>query len=158
MGQLIYVETSIPSFYFETRPAAQMQARREWTREWWDIATLRDDLVTSLGVINELNHTPEPKRSECLQLLDRLPFLDITEEADDLVETYIANKVMPADAAGDALHLALATIHQCDILVSWNCRHIANANKTPHIRRINGRLGYETPLLITPLELLNQKP
>ena len=66
MGQLIYVETSIPSFYFETRPAAQMQARREWTREWWDIATLRDDLVTSLGVINELNHTPEPKRSELL--------------------------------------------------------------------------------------------
>ncbi len=157
MGQLIYVETSIPSFYFETRPAAQMQARREWTREWWHIAILRDDLVTSLGVINELNHTPEPKRSECLELLDSLSFLDITEEADDLVEAYIINKVMPADAAGDALHLALATIHQCDILVSWNCRHIANANKTPHIRRINGRLGYETPVLITPLELLNQK-
>ncbi len=135
-----------------------MQARREWTREWWDIATLRDDLVTSLGVINELNHTPEPKRSECLGLLDHLAFLDITEEADDLVETYIANKVMPADATGDALHLALATIHQCDILISWNCRHIANANKTSHIRRINGRLGYETPVLITPLELLSQKP
>ena len=91
-------------------------------------------------------------------MLDHLAFLDITEEADDLVETYIANKVMPADATGDALHLALATIHQCDILISWNCRHIANANKTSHIRRINGRLGYETPVLITPLELLSQKP
>ena len=52
---------------------------------------------------------------------------------------------MPADAARDALHLALATIHQCDILVSWNCRHIANADKTPHIRRINGRLATKLP-------------
>ena len=156
MNQLIYVETSIPSFYFETRPGAQMQARREWTREWWESALITDELVTSLGVINELGHTPEPKRSECLTLIDALPLLDVTEEVDDLVETYILNKVMPEDAAGDALHLALATVHRCDILVSWNCRHIANANKTPHIRKINGRLGYETPVLITPLEILNQ--
>jgi hypothetical protein len=104
MAQLISVETSIPSFYFETRPAAQMQAPRDWTREWWDMATLCDDLNTSLGVIHELNHTPEPKGSECLPLLESLAFLDITEEADDLVETYIANKVMPADAAGVAAH------------------------------------------------------
>ena len=157
MNQLIYVETSIPSFYFETRPGAQMQARREWTCEWWATAPLTDQLVTSLGVINELVHTPEPKRSNCLGLIDSLPLLEVTEEVDDLVEAYILNKVMPRDAAGDALHLALATVHQCDILVSWNCRHIANANKTPHIRKINGRLGYETPSLITLLELLNQK-
>jgi hypothetical protein len=77
-----------------------MQARREWTREWWEIATLRDNLVTSLGVIHELNFTPEPKRSECLTLLDHLPLLDITEDADNLIEAYISNKVMPADAVG----------------------------------------------------------
>ena len=68
MGQLIYVETSIPSFYFETRPAAQMQARREWTREWWDIATLRDDLVTSLGVIMNLTiplNLSDPSALDC---------------------------------------------------------------------------------------------
>ena len=65
---------------------------------------------------------------------------------------------MPADADGDALHLALATVHECDILVSWNCRHIANANKTPHIRSINSRLGYETPELLTPLSLLQTPP
>ena len=100
MSQIIYVETSIPSFYFETRPTSQMQARREWTREWWEIATLRDNLVTSLGVIHELNFTPEPKRSECLTLLDHLPLLDITEDADNLIEAYISNKVMPADAVG----------------------------------------------------------
>lgn len=50
MNRLIYVETSIPSFYFETRPGAQMQARRAWTREWWTAATLAEELITSLGV------------------------------------------------------------------------------------------------------------
>jgi hypothetical protein len=65
---------------------------------------------------------------------------------------------MPDDTEGDALHLALATIHGCDILISWNCRHIANANKSDHIRVINGRLGLETPSLITPLEYLEQLP
>ncbi len=87
MNQVIYVETSIPGFYFETRPSAQMQARREWTREWWATSTVTEDLVSSLGVIIELSATPEPKKTECLKLIEALPLLDVTEEVDDLVET-----------------------------------------------------------------------
>lgn len=158
MNRLIYVETSIPSFYFETRPTAQMEARREWTREWWEIFALTDTLVTSPAVMAELARTPEPKRSECLHLMASLPVLEITEAADDLMRLSIKHKIMPDDTEGDAMHLALATLHECDILVSWNCRHIANANKTDHIRRINGRLNLKTPALITPVELLEQLP
>lgn len=154
MNQLIYVETSIPSFYFETRPGAQMQARREWTREWWELAKWQDELVSSLWVISELEETPEPKRSECIALLDDLRLLQSAPEIDDLVEHYIANKVMPADADGDARHLAVATFWKCDILVSWNCKHIANANKSEHIQHVNSRLGLVTPKLITPYHLL----
>lgn len=61
---------------------------------------------------------------------------------------------MPADPAGDALHLALASYHRCDFLVTWNCKHLANANKFGHIRRVNGLLGLFSPSLVTPLELL----
>jgi hypothetical protein len=154
MNQLIYVETSIPSFYFETRPRARMQARREWTREWWELAKWQDQLVTSLWVIRELEETPEPKRSECIGLLDELHLLQSAPEIDELVEHYIANKVMPADADGDARHLAVATFWKCDILVSWNCKHIANANKSEHIQHVNGKLGLVTPKLITPYHLL----
>jgi len=64
------------------------------------------------------------------------------------------HKVMPIEASADADHLALATFHRCDMLVTWNCQHIADAHKFPHIRRINALLGYETPQLVTPLELL----
>ena len=64
---------------------------------------------------------------------------------------------MPVEASADADHLALATFHKCDILVTWNRHHIANASNFPHIRRINALLGYATPQLITPLELLDDE-
>jgi hypothetical protein len=64
---------------------------------------------------------------------------------------------MPADAAGDALHLALASFHKWDFLLTWNCQHLANANKFAHIRRVNGILGLFVPTLVTPLELLGEK-
>ena len=158
MNRLIYVETTIPGFYFETRPGAQMQARREWTREWWDPALLTESLVTSPAVLDELGRAPEPKRSDTLTLLGSLPLLEISHDVKHLVHIYIGHKIMPSDTGGDALHLALATFHECDILVSWNCRHIANASKAGHIRTINARLGYKTPLLITPYELLEIEP
>ena len=63
---------------------------------------------------------------------------------------------MPNDPAGDAFHLAAASFHRCDFLVTWNCRHIANANEFGRIRRVNGILGLGNPALVTPLELLNE--
>jgi hypothetical protein len=63
---------------------------------------------------------------------------------------------MPADPAGDALHLALASYHKCDFLVTWNCQHLANANKFGHLRRVNGMLGLYVPVLATPLQLLGE--
>jgi hypothetical protein len=62
---------------------------------------------------------------------------------------------MPADTKGDALHLALASYHNCDFLLTWNCQHLANANKFAHIRRINTLFGLFVPALITPFELLS---
>jgi len=134
-----YVETSIPSFYFETRPEPQMVARREWTREWWNRArSVQTDLVTSVAVADELE----------------LPVLAIEVPVVEIVQAYIRHRVMPADPAGDALHLALASYHRCEFLVTWNCKHLANANKFGHIRRVNTLLGLLTPALVTPLELL----
>ncbi len=61
---------------------------------------------------------------------------------------------MPADLLGDALHLALASSHRSDFLVTWSCRHLANANRFGHIRRVNAALGLYDPSLVTPLEVL----
>jgi hypothetical protein len=155
MSALIYVETTIPSFYFERRRGVELQARRNWTRRWWDSPRPDEERVTSFVVIEELEAIPGAKRAECLALIEPLPLLEYTREVAEVVRVYLENRLMPRDALGDADHLALASFHKCDMLVTWNCRHLANANKFGHIHRVNALLGLATPALVTPLELLH---
>ncbi len=133
---------------------ADMVARREWTRQWWDRARKRDELVTSEAVLEELGRGGHPVSDDSLRLLDDLGLVPVDPAIAETVEAYIAHRLMPSDPLGDALHLALASHHRCDFLVTWNCRHLANANKFDHIRRVNGILGLFVPALVTPLELL----
>src|SRR5205823_1831091 len=141
-------------FYFEVRTQAEMVARRDWTRAWWTLASANVELVTSLAVVEELERGDFQARDDCLALIANLPILAIEQAILEIVQAYIQHRVMPSDPAGDALHLALASYHRCDFLVTWNCKHLANANKFGHIRRVNGLLGLFTPALVTPLELL----
>jgi hypothetical protein len=150
----VYVETTIPSFYHEERTDPEIVARRKWTREWWSDAPERYDLVTSLAVLDELAGGVPEHSAKRLLLVRDLPLLPIEPAILEIVQTYLQHRVMPADPAGDALHLALASYYKCDFLVTWNCRHLANANKFGHIRRVSTMLGLFVPALVTPLELL----
>ncbi len=153
--ETIYIETTIPSFYYEARPEPEMVARRNWTREWWAERGSREfDLVTSQAVIDELSRGRFPGRENALKLVKGLELLPIRAEIEEIVAAYISHSLMPRDAVGDALHLALASFYGCDYLLTWNCKHLANANKYRHIRRINVMLDLVTPGLVTPLELL----
>jgi len=104
MMRTVYVETSIPSFYHEMRSEPEMVARKEWTREWWALAQRRYELVTSPAVVDELERGEYASRKKCLELIEHLPLLAIEPAIMDIVGTYIARHVMPADPAGDALH------------------------------------------------------
>jgi predicted nucleic acid-binding protein len=154
MQRRAYIETTIPSFYFTARRGASSIARRDWTRAWWVEARERFELVTSRAVLAELLHGSHAQTADRVRLLAGLELLEPDDAVAEVMEAYVRNRVMPADPGGDALHLALATVHRCDFLVTWNCRHIANANKFDHIRRVNTMMGLSTPNLVTPLELL----
>ena len=157
MRPRVYIETSIPSFYCENRTSPEMVVRRKWTRQWWDYAKDRYELVSSAAVLSELKRSKFPNQEECLALMEQIALLKTELPAIiDIVEVYISNHVMPGDPVGDALHLALASYYKCDFLLTWNCRHLANANKFGHIRRINTLLGLFVPALVTPLELLGE--
>ena len=151
---IYYIKTTIPSFYHEVRSEPSMVARRDWTRRWFDVAVTSDRIVSSVAVLDELRRGDFPGRDECLAMLDTIEMLELDDPVFEIVEAYLANKLMPSDPFGDALHLALASYHRCDFLVTWNCLHLANANKFGQIRRINGILGLYTPELVTPMELL----
>lgn len=131
-----------------------MVARREWTRRWWEHAKGTCDLLTSVAVVDELEQGDFPNRDACLRLVAPLPLLAVELAVLEIVQTDIARQVMPKSPVGDALHLALASYHRCDFLATWNCKHLANANKFAHIRRVNTLLGLFVPVLVTPLELL----
>jgi hypothetical protein len=152
--QRVYVETTIPSFYFEIRPEPEMQARRNWTRDWWDSHRGAYDVVTSDAVVDELEAGDYPFRNDALALVSGLPLVPFETAIGDIVEAYINHGVMPRDPLGDALHLALASYHKCDFLLTWNCAHLANANKFAQIKRINALLGLYVPSLVTPLEIM----
>ena len=108
-------------------------------------------------MFEELERIPDAaRRKESIRLVRHLEVLEYTSEVAEIAAVYLQHKLMPAEAIGDADHLALASFYNCDMLVTWNCKHLANANKTGHVRRVNALLGLRTPLLVTPLQLLEQ--
>lgn len=129
-------------------------ARRDWTRRWWRSAIGQYELVTSPAVLEELTGGNPEHAAKQIALVRDLRLLPIVPAISEIVEAYIGHQVMPADPGGDAMHLAMASHHKCDFLVTWNCQHLANANKFGHIRRVNALLGLFVPALVTPLELL----
>lgn len=156
MKYKVYIETSIPSFYYEIRTVPEIVARRNWTRQWWNDSRHNYEIVTSDAVIDELNKGDYPTKANSLELVNNIPLLPFEEEISEIVENYLEHKLMPKDPMGDALHLALASFHKCDFLLTWNCKNIANANKFAHIKRINTLLGLFVPTLLTPLELIGE--
>ncbi len=154
----VYIETTIPSFYHATRSDAESVSRRTWTRQWWDTRREEYNVVTSAAVLDELKKRPHPAREDALALMERIPLVAVQEAVEEIVEAYVRHRVMPTDPRGDAMHLALASYHQCEFLLTWNCQHLANANKFRHISRVNTMLGLYVPALVTPLELLGVEP
>lgn len=154
MKSRVYIETSIPSFYHEVRTEPDMVARRNWTRQWWDGLSSESELVTSVAVLDEVSRGDYPTQDDVLRLMSAIPLVPIETPISEIVEAYVQHHLMPADPLGDALHLAVASYHKCDFLLTWNSRHLANANKFAQIRRVNTMLGLFVPMLVTPLELI----
>jgi len=120
MKPTIYIETSIPSFYHETRTEPEFAAMKNWTRLWWKNGKKRYVCFTSEAVFNELESGEYPKKKEKLKLIKNISLLEINDEIEEIVEVYISNYLMPKDDLGDALHLAVASFHKVDYLLTWN--------------------------------------
>ena len=132
-----------------------MIARRDWTRQWWSMLD-QYEVFTSGAVRYELQRGEYPGKEEALLLLSDIPDLEVVDIIEDIVKAYVQHHLMPVNPLGDAMHLALASYHGCDYLLTWNCRNIANPNKFAHIRIINTMLGLSIPELVTPYQLLEE--
>jgi hypothetical protein len=124
----VYIESTIPS-YVVARPARDLfqAARQQLTRDWWDLKRHEHELFTSQVVLDEIAAGDPEMARQRLGLVASTKLLDLTDDANALTKVILRSGVLPAAADRDAAHIALATVHQMDILLSWNCRHIANA-------------------------------
>jgi hypothetical protein len=91
-----------------------------------------------------------PQRQQALDMLRGIPLLEISDEVLGLAEVLVREKVMPGPVAGDALHVAVATWHEVDFILTWNVRHMANPNKRTHLTTVCLRLGLVPPQIVTP--------
>ena len=155
MSKRVYIETTIPSFFYSRRTDVESQARTSWTQTWWSERSDDYDLISSAAVVAELSRGKSDLEGDRIQLLQRTRLLPITDEVEEIARIYISKMVMPKDPQGDALHLAIASFYRADILLTWNCVHLANANKFDRIRLVNYGMGLPVPILTTPLNLLS---
>jgi len=151
----VYLETTIPS-YLTAWPSRDLivAAHQRLTREWWDTRHDRFELYVSQFVLDEAGGGDELAAAQRLQVLVALPLLDINEDVTDLAVALLAAGAVSGAAALDAAHIAVAAVHAMDFLLTWNCRHIANAESIPAVRRVCTELGYECPTICTPEELM----
>jgi len=150
MGKMVYIGASVPSAYVSNRSDPGSLYRRAVTRQWWHEEAQRYELTTSVATLEELSRGNYPGRDEAIALVQGLPLLELNDEVENVAELYIRHHLMPDEEGGDALHLAIASVHEVDYLLTWNIRHLANPNKVEHMTVINRRLGLMTPTILSP--------
>jgi predicted nucleic acid-binding protein len=131
-----------------------MLKRHASTRTWWEAALHSSQLVTSEVVLQELANGRSEQAQLRLGLVKGLRVLKSGTAELTTALTYVRHKVMPGNPLADALHLAIASHHRCDVLVTWNYHHLANLNKLDRIRRLNEELGLSVPRIVTPENLM----
>lgn len=142
----LYLETSVIGAYLDN----DQPFRRDLTIRWWERELSEYRPVTSLLVKRELQMIAEPRRTGYLKLIKPLESLEIAEEAAILAEGYISRGIFHRKYIADALHVALASFHKIDYLVTWNFGHIANVRKQARMRLFNIAAGFFVPKIVTP--------
>jgi hypothetical protein len=151
----IYIESTIPS-YVVARPARDLlqAARQQLTRDWWDFQREKHELFTSQLVLDEIAFGEKAMAQLRLELVQGLPLLQVTDEVKTRARAILASRLLPATASRDAVPIALASGYEMDILLTWNCRHIANAAIQAKLRRLADAAGFTLPVICTPEELM----
>lgn len=156
MKRRVYIETSVIS-YLTARPSKTIlgAAHQQITTAWWARRN-EFELVVSESVLRECGAGDLDAAKRRLDIVADLPLLLIDERALHIAEALVELGIIPAKAAEDALHIAVATIHGVDYLLTWNCRHIANPEIQRNIAAYLEQIGYFLPFICTPEELLGE--
>jgi predicted nucleic acid-binding protein len=153
------LETTVVS-YLTAWPSRDvvLAGHQQVTREWWESCRDRFEMLASELVVQEASAGDEKAAENRLAVLDALTLLAASSDAVRLAARLVESRAIPQEAVEDALHLAIATVNGVEYLVTWNCRHLANATMRTRIETAIRAAGYEPPIICTPEELLEIDP
>jgi hypothetical protein len=151
----VYLETTFIS-YLVARPSRDLlvAAHQQITQEWWANRRSEFQCYVSQVVIDEASAGDPAEVQKRLAVISSLQALTMTEDATALTQAILAAGILPAHAFPDAAHVAVAAVHAVDYLLTWNCKHLANAQIARRIALACQRLGHRMPIICTPEELM----
>jgi len=152
MKQSLYLETSVIGAYLDNGEPF----RRDLTIRWWEHEMTGYRAVVSQLAFREIERVPEPHRTGYLKLMKPLPQVELTDEAAILADGYISRGIFHRKYIADALHVAVASCHKIDYLVTWNFGHLANVRRQARIRLFNTTAGFFVPMIVTPEFLVSE--
>lgn len=145
----LYLDTSVPSAYYDERKPE----RQRLTWEFWEKLGDYEVYISEMTEIELKNTKEKEKRDQFLSLIAGMEILPITEEAIELVQIYLKNKVVPKAKEEDVYHIAVATLNEIDIIVSWNFDHLVNIKTRRRVNGVNILEEYKPIEIISPPEL-----
>jgi hypothetical protein len=151
----VYLETTFIS-YLVARPSRDLlvAAHQQLTHEWWDTRRSGFECSVSQVVFEEASAGDPAEIQERLAIIAGLPTLPPTEAAELLTQAIMDAGIIPPRALPDAAHVAVSAVHGIDYLLTWNCKHLANAQIARRIARVCEKLGHRMPIICTPEELM----
>ena len=149
--------------YLDTSVISHLDApdRPDWqqdTRKMWEAAQAGDyEVYISPVVIGEVMGCPEPKRSVLLEYLGAIRYTELAETDDvpELANKYLDAGILRQKSFDDCQHIAYACVHNCDMLVSWNFKHLVNIKTISGVKSVNALAGYREMPIYTPTILIS---
>jgi predicted nucleic acid-binding protein len=151
----VYIETTVIS-YLISRPSRDIlvAAHQQTTNEWWTTRRQEFECFISQVVIDEIQAGDNEASMRRIKEISHFPVLEASIEAEHLAEAILAAGVIPKRAVNDAVHIAIAAVNDVDYLLTWNCRHLANAQLIRRVSVICNAKGFNMPVICTPEELM----
>ena len=151
----VYVESTVIS-HLVARPSDDetLVVWQKASRQLWEDYTDRFEFVISPVVRDEIQRGDVVLSRQRLEIVSSLTVLELSQEVIVLVDKLLDTGVVPQNSAPDAQHIAVATVHNIEYLVSWNHKHIVNEHKREQIKKVCREAGFNPTILCTPIELM----
>ncbi|MCZ7648637.1 MAG: type II toxin-antitoxin system VapC family toxin [Planctomycetota bacterium] len=144
------MDTNILSVLYYRGKDLRVSYQAQSTKEWWERERGLFQLYTSVIAEDELAQGKYPNQKKALAQAQRLGYLQVNATVRRYHQLYLIEGLVPESKPEDAIHLALAVVHNMDYLLTWNHAHLANVQVQERLRLLNVREGYRAPFLVSP--------